>query len=77
MQSGGKPNGLGARTVDYGLAAMELCGTFPQGFAARHIAGRLVRAATIRCWRLAAGCWWLDIADAKKDSRSVRRGNLF
>ena len=35
------------------------------------------RAATIRCWRLAAGCWWLDIADAKKDSRSVRRGNLF
>ena len=48
MQSGGKPNDLGARTVDYGLAAMELCGTFPQGFAARHIAGQLVRAAA-RC----------------------------
>ena len=46
MQSGGKPNDLGARTVDYGLAAMELCGTFPQGFAAGHIAGQLVRAAT-------------------------------
>ena len=37
---------LGARTVDYGLAVMELCGTFPQGFAARHIAGQLVRSAT-------------------------------
>ena len=41
-----KPGDLGARTVDYGLAVMELCGTFPQGFAARHIAGQLVRSAT-------------------------------
>ena len=41
-----KPGDLGTRTVNYGLAVMELCGRFPQGFSARHIAGQLVRSAT-------------------------------
>ena len=41
-----KPGDLGTRTVDYGLAVMELCGRFPQGFSAKHIAGQLVRSAT-------------------------------
>ena len=101
-----KPGDLGARTVDYGLAVMELCGRFPQGFSAKHIAGQLVRSATsvaanyaerrrgsmprrierigrgisrattMRCWLMVAGCWLLDIADAKEDSRTVRRGKL-
>ncbi len=46
MQEGGRPSDLGARTVDYGLAVMKLCGMFPPGFAAKHIAGQLVRSAT-------------------------------
>ena len=37
---------LEARTITYGIAVMELCGNFPQGFAAKHIAGQLLRAAT-------------------------------
>ena len=41
--TGGK---LEERTIDYGIAVMELCGNFPQGFAAKHIAGQLLRAAT-------------------------------
>jgi hypothetical protein len=28
------------------------------------------RATTIRCWLMVTGCWLLDIADAKKDSRA-------
>ncbi len=41
--TGGK---LEERTIDYGIAVMDICGKFPQGFAAKHIAGQLLRAAT-------------------------------
>ena len=37
---------LADRTVDYGLAVMDLCGRFPQSFAARHTADQLLRSAT-------------------------------
>ena len=46
MQNGSARRNLADRTVDYGLSVMELCGKFPQGFAAKHIAGQLVRSAT-------------------------------
>ena len=38
--------GLAERTVDYGIAVMELCEKLPHGFAARHVAGQLIRSAT-------------------------------
>ena len=38
--------GLAERTVDYVIAVMELCEKLPHGFAARHVAGQLIRSAT-------------------------------
>ena len=41
-----RPRRLGERTVDYGLAAMDFCGTLPRTAAGRHVAacGRIVPA---------------------------------
>ena len=41
-----RPRRLGERTVDYGLAAMDFCGTLPRTAAGRHVAayGRSVPA---------------------------------
>ena len=41
-----RPRRLGERTVDYGLAAMDFCGTLPRTAAGRHIADQLLRSAT-------------------------------
>ena len=41
-----KAGRLGQRTVDYGLAAMDLCETLPRTAAGRHIADQLLRSAT-------------------------------
>ena len=39
-----RPRRLGERTVDYGLAAMDFCGTLPRTAAGRHIADQLLRS---------------------------------
>ena len=41
-----KPRRLSERTVDYGLAAMDFCGTLPRTAAGRHIGDQLLRSST-------------------------------
>ena len=41
-----RPRRLSARTVDFGLAAMEFCATLPRPSAGRHIGEQLLRSAT-------------------------------
>ena len=43
-----RPRRLGERTVDYGLAAMDFCGTLPRTAAGRHIADQLLRSVLFR-----------------------------
>ena len=43
---GEKPRRPSERTVDFGLAAMDFCGTLPRTAAGRHIGGQLLRSAT-------------------------------
>ena len=41
-----RPRRLDERTVDYGLAAMDFCGTLPRTAAGRHIGDQLLRSST-------------------------------
>ena len=41
-----KKKRLGERAVDYGLAAMDFCGTLPRTAAGRHIGDQLLRSST-------------------------------
>ena len=77
-----RPRRLGERTVDYGLAAMDFCGTLPRTAAGRHVAacGRSVPATSSQQrssqWRgdarphsterWIAGCWLLRRFGAKR-----------
>ena len=49
-----RPRRLGERTVDYGLAAMDFCGTLPRTAAGRHEAA---------CGRIRERRQWGGFAD--------------
>ncbi len=46
MQDERRGRRLAERTVDYGLAAMELSESLPRGAAGRHVGDQLMRSAT-------------------------------
>ena len=65
MQEAGARRLLGERTVDYGLAAMDFCGTLPRTAAGRHEAA---------CGR--TPCVSGDIFAIMHDNRRVPSANL-
>ena len=71
-----KAGRLGERTVDYGLAAMDFCGTLPRTAAGRHVAacGRIVPATVSPDERSEESPKAMSIRGAASSQRPVGRG---